>query len=223
MDLDKIRKQIDALLNTNGCTAEEAQSRQAMAERILKRFGMSVEDLKEEASGFFDGVFIANRVETVMMKRASNAIGRLTRTKPWMRDRISPKSGKPTSGMQFHFTGYTPDAEWANWLAESLCNQLKVELASIKDWRAKEDFASAFGKRVSERMIKLAESMEDQLVITTTEYAIVADDMKPIEEYLSTALGIQLRSTRLHHAGSIQWMPTALAKKLETVPALAGL
>lgn len=192
-DREKLLKNIEAMLNDSGRTPAEAEATRRMAEKLLARHGMSLEDLQRDAK--MDHLKIeANLFADIVLRRCAVPIERLTRTKCWISPNYSKKSGRVTNGKCYHFAGYGPDVEWAEWLAQTLVKEAhRQALLKFGDYRQRNDFAAAFGSVAGRRIEALADQMEEQVLATVTENALVPEDfMSPIYAWMKEVLGMDV-------------------------------
>lgn len=193
---EKIRSQVERMLNMTGRTPAEAEAIQAKIDQLLARHGMTLDDLKQGVE-MHHAAIEANLFADIVLRRCSHAIEELTRTKCWLSTNYSKKSGRPTNGNVYHFAGYAPDVEWANWLADHLVKTAHREaIQRFSNYRERNDFAAAFGREVGLRIKALHASMTEQHLVTTTQNAVVAADWRnPILEYMRDSLGVGLLGT----------------------------
>lgn len=194
---ENIRSKVERMLNMNGRTPEETAAIQAKIDQLLARHGMTMDDLKKDVD-MEHARIEANLFADIVLRRCVGAIEKLTRTKCWLSTNYSKKSGKPTNGNVYHFAGYAPDVEWANWLCNHLVATAHREaIQRFSNYRERNDFAAAFGGEVGRRIEALHESMTEQHLVTTTENALVPEDWdSPIKRFMKEALGVgELRNT----------------------------
>lgn len=189
---DKIRSQVERMLNMTGRTPAEAEAIQAKIDQLLARHGMTMDDLKKDVDMEHSRIE-ANLFADIVLRRCTGPIEKLTRTKCWLSPNYSRKSGKVTNGNTYNFAGYAPDVEWAQWLCNHLVQTAHREaLQRFSNYKERNDFAASFGGEVGRRISALHDTMTEQHLVTVTEHALVPEDWdSPIKRFMEETLGVR--------------------------------
>ena len=193
MDDSKLKRIIDALMNDNGKTPEEAATNRAKAAAILAKKGINLEDLVDEDSMTRETTE-ATRSEAIIQKFVNVNLAKMTRTKTWMSNCYTSR-GRRSDRKKFHFAGLKPDVEWAEWLSSHIVQYGITASKGQKGNRAREDFLKAYAWEVSGRMQQIIDQMETVIETEGTGSDLIALN-NAVDEYVEKLVG------RLHTTGS---------------------
>lgn len=200
MDQDRLRKIVEALLNDNGRTPEEAELAHQKAAELMLEAGLSEEELLQDDVEMLRETLEASRREWLVAGRVMVAVARLSACRAYYEDVRHPRTGRRTDRKRVNFCGYGPDVENARWLYSHLVEEglRLLKQSGPMERREKDDFLVAFASSLSVRMNDLADRMdvarEEQGV--PDGQSLVVDRDAAVDEWMKTELGLSLASGR---------------------------
>lgn len=186
MNDGKLKRIIDALMNDNGKTPEEAATNRAKAAAILAKKGINLEDLTDD-SQMTRETTEASRAEAIIQKFVNVNLAKMTRTKTWMSNCYTAR-GRRSDRKKFHFAGLKPDVEWAEWLSKHIVQFGMTASKGQGTSRAREDFLKAYAWEVSHRMEQIIDQMDEVIETEGTGSDLITLN-NAVEEYVQSIVG----------------------------------
>lgn len=194
MNDPKLKRIIDALMNEEGRTPEEAEACRAKAAAILAKKGINLEDLVDEEQMTIEQTE-ASRAQAIIYKYVSVNLAKMTRTKSWMANCYTSR-GRRSDRKKFNFAGLRPDVEWASWLAEHIVQYGITASKGQTGNRAREDFLKSYAWEVSHRMELIIEQMDTVIETEGTGTDLITLN-NAVDEYVASKVG-PLSASRGH-------------------------
>lgn len=206
--MSKLDKMLDTIRNlrkkaANTASSEaEAMAAIEMADRLMAKNGITLDDLKESAS---KGGIVTDKwggATSVMhpVQYVATAIASLTETRTWL-------SYSPAGKQVLNFIGFEADVEYAMYLTDLVHNAMEKEWNEFRDsgdyqlmarnlrGRARSDFMRAMAHRIRQKMLAMVTEKAANPSGLIQSNALVVAKRTMVTEALAETVG-QLRSPR---------------------------
>ncbi len=197
--LDKVTGQIRALLNTSGCTEQEAISRTEKATELMSKYQITLTDAEvRQTSVLYETFDRSEQYALAAVDHCFEGIQLLCGVRMFMKPRVEKTLfGAEHKVRLLAILGAQPDLEFAHWLYDMLDDTIERASEAFKAQTRKytDDVVSSFevamAARINTRLKAMAEAAKPNVTTDGKALIVVKDGM--LTEAIDT-MGLKLKS-----------------------------
>lgn len=187
---------IKALLSEEGKTEAEISAARAKAAKLMAKHGVSEAEIMMDNPDLVEAAVSVSRYEWLVAQNIATSLGRLTDTVPHFRNEMGLGLTGRSDRKRIAFSGYRPDAEYAEAILRGVLAQAKVGARPHKKSTAKTVYLRSFGIAVCGRLARLHRSVKAER--TDSANALVPVKMDRIKDFVGELGEDRSRAPKAH-------------------------